>query len=380
MQEEKFNFFVPLTFEKSIDKKTGKVVMRGKGIASTNDVDTDDEVLEPDGFDLSYFKKYGQVNWHHQSKNDPLSIIGYPIDAQIKNNKMEVEVELYNESPLAQKVWQLAEIMEKSKAPRSLGFSIEGKPIAKDPLNDKRITKAKITGLAITHQPKNANTLFSIMKGECEELFVENYEYEGLLKAQMSANGGDIEYLLYYTDESGNKITLDKKFNIKVEKALTTDTGIALKTEDVEREPKVFLFQYKKGKTAKEISEKDFNKSIVTITQAFEKGLISQEEFDKIKNIEIVKAGAGSRGGRVIGTTKSGKPIYDNVNHPNHKSFSKEDHQDAINAHKSLNTRYNDIQANAHKERMGNKESNKVESKEAHEKRNFSSTDEDITK
>jgi hypothetical protein len=286
MQEEKFNFFMPLTFEKSVDKKTGKIVMRGRGVASTNDVDTDDEILEPEGFDLSYFKKYGQVNWHHQSKNDPLSIIGYPIDAQIKDNKMEVEVELYNESPLAQKVWQLAEIMEKSKAPRSLGFSIEGKPISKDPFNDKRITKAKITGLAITHQPKNANTLFSIMKGECEELYVENYEYEELLKAE--ANGGSIEYLLDYTDEGGNKITLDKSFNIKVQKALTTNSGEALKREDVEHEPKV-LFQYKKGKTQKELSKKEFEKAVLTIMGAYDKGLVSQEDFDKLRDIEVKK-------------------------------------------------------------------------------------------
>ena len=57
--EEKFNFFVPLTFEKATDKKTGKVAFASRGIASTNDEDTDEEILEPDGFDLSYFKKYG---------------------------------------------------------------------------------------------------------------------------------------------------------------------------------------------------------------------------------------------------------------------------------------------------------------------------------
>lgn len=58
----------------------------------------------------------------------------------------------------------------------------------------------------------------------------------------------------------------------------------------------------------------------------------------------IKKAGEGSRGGHVIGHTKSGKPIYDSAKHPDHSSFTKQDHQDAIDAHKNiLATTKNDI-------------------------------------
>lgn len=43
----------------------------------------------------------------------------------------------------------------------------------------------------------------------------------------------------------------------------------------------------------------------------------------------------GSRGGKVIGHTKSGKPIYENAksDHESYKHFSKEDHMDAADAH-----------------------------------------------
>ena len=48
--------------------------------------------------------------------------------------------------------------------------------------------------------------------------------------------------------------------------------------------------------------------------------------------LTLAKAGPGSRGGRVIGTTRSGKPIYDRFDAPGHAKFSEEDHRDAAQA------------------------------------------------
>ena len=45
-------------------------------------------------------------------------------------------------------------------------------------------------------------------------------------------------------------------------------------------------------------------------------------------NDSIEKGGEGSRGGKIIGHTKSGKPIYEGA-HQSHKSFTKQDHKDA---------------------------------------------------
>lgn len=52
------------------------------------------------------------------------------------------------------------------------------------------------------------------------------------------------------------------------------------------------------------------------------------EVFTAINDL-IKSKGEGSRGGKVIGHTRSGKPIYENHNHPSHKDFSEEDHHDA---------------------------------------------------
>ncbi len=46
--------------------------------------------------------------------------------------------------------------------------------------------------------------------------------------------------------------------------------------------------------------------------------------------------GEGSRGGKVIGHTKSGKPIYDSHDHSSHKNFTKQDHKDAADIHHKL--------------------------------------------
>jgi hypothetical protein len=46
--------------------------------------------------------------------------------------------------------------------------------------------------------------------------------------------------------------------------------------------------------------------------------MISEEEKDRIVNV-IEKAGEGSRGGEIIGHTKSGKPIYKGSEH--HKTM-----------------------------------------------------------
>jgi hypothetical protein len=47
---------------------------------------------------------------------------------------------------------------------------------------------------------------------------------------------------------------------------------------------------------------------------------------------QILKSGAGSRGGKVVGHTKSGKPIYES-HHDSHSSFTHDDHMDAMKLH-----------------------------------------------
>lgn len=63
--------------------------------------------------------------------------------------------------------------------------------------------------------------------------------------------------------------------------------------------------------------------------------------------------GAGSRGGVIIGETKSGKPIYVNHEHPAHEHFSLQDHKDAQKKHIELfKTANKAVKLGIDKERM----------------------------
>lgn len=79
-----------------------------------------------------------------------------------------------------------------------------------------------------------------------------------------------------------------------------------------------------------------------TIANNLRKGLITSDQFNKANAQldDLIKAGkktgAGSRGGHVIGYTKSGKPVYkgkDQAHAKEYKDFTHQDHIDASKLH-----------------------------------------------
>ena len=169
-----FKFWFPLErIEKAVDSE-GNEVMRLGGIASTSDEDTDGEFLDPKGFDITPLMESGFANWHHQTKNSPAAVVGEPVFGEIRPEGLYLEVDLYPNSDVALQVWDLAQTLEKDSKTRRLGFSIEGKVLKrksndKKSIDFKKIEKALITGVAITHQPKNKKTFADIIKGEVDE-------------------------------------------------------------------------------------------------------------------------------------------------------------------------------------------------------------------
>ncbi len=73
------------------------------------------------------------------------------------------------------------------------------------------------------------------------------------------------------------------------------------------------------------------------------KGLIDPELYGKAISqldsiIEKASKGEGSKGGHIIGHTKSGKPVYGiipNGDHKQYKDFTSQDHKDAANLHQN---------------------------------------------
>src|SRR5574344_1185847 len=130
MYQDNFNFWCPVQpIEKAIDEQTGQEIMRLGGIASTSDEDSDGEFLDPKGFDIEPLVERGIVNWHHQAKNNPATIIGEPSKAEIRKEGLYLETDLYPSSQIAREVWELAQTLDNDSKTRRLGYSIEGKVV-----------------------------------------------------------------------------------------------------------------------------------------------------------------------------------------------------------------------------------------------------------
>lgn len=234
--DDKFNFFIPVEFEKAKTAK-GEEIMRVRGVASTDDKDSEEEVLLPVGFQLDRFINYGQINWNHQGKNDPGKIIGEPDIARITpDGKLYIEGTLYKGHPLAESVWQYAKTLEANGSKRKLGWSIEGRATERDPMNPKRITKALITGVAITPTPVNVNTYVDLCKGEQKNDYI-NYEYD---KESILEKAEKESKYLFEFENSGKKYGITKSFTVEeIEKCMDVAATKPLVPESLDKKPKV---------------------------------------------------------------------------------------------------------------------------------------------
>jgi len=258
---DKFNFFVgadTIDIEKAKKGKDGypkELII--KGIASTNDIDSDGEVLEPSGYVLDRFLKSGYLNLEHRSKDDFSYIVGEPIGAEVRDNKLHIKGKLYKSNPKARSIYDTINMLKAEGSQRKIGFSIEGKALQRDPTNPKRITKALLTNCAITQAAKNQNTWAEIVKGEQKQDYVTT-----------EANGGQV-YLLDITKPDGTRVTIDKNFNIKVDKSMSTSSGAPLMPESV-------------GKKVKKLPSY-FKKNIHIIAKGMEENKITEQGIKKIR-------------------------------------------------------------------------------------------------
>lgn len=168
MNKNSFNFWTPVEITKGKDE-SGNNVMKLGGIASTFDEDADGEFLDPNGFDINDFESLGVVNWHHQAKDQPATIVGEPSKVELRPEGFYVETTLYPSSKVARDVWELAQTLAKDSKTRKLGYSVEGQVVERGSEDENHpdyniVKKAKITGLAITHMPKNPKTFAEIIK------------------------------------------------------------------------------------------------------------------------------------------------------------------------------------------------------------------------
>ena len=135
---------------------------RIKGIASSEHVDADGEIIIQKGLQWDYFFRHGFVSLEHPL--GVLNAVGESVSADIVDldgtPATEITADLHLSDKVGKAVWDKAKMLKKSGSRRKLGFSIEGEALERDHKNPKVITKARVISVAISAAPKNPLSWF----------------------------------------------------------------------------------------------------------------------------------------------------------------------------------------------------------------------------
>ena len=214
-----FNFWLPLDLEKSKaedyprgdERRYENMVF--EGIASDDSKDYQGESMEPNGFMIDYFLKHGLFNLDHltvRAKELKSRFwIGEPLDVKIINNKFWVKGKLWKESPEARAFWDKCIEMKNSGSTRRPGMSIEGKALARDPKNEKHITKAIINNIALTMTPVNFNSYVDLVKGVQVQDFIPTSD---------RPNRGGYPSIMFEQTVGDKRVIIDSNYNIREER------------------------------------------------------------------------------------------------------------------------------------------------------------------
>ena len=166
VKEQAFNVFVPIDLEQSIKKSQTTGDGKGwyvQGWASTPDLDFQNDIVDPVGIDISYFLKYGWINYEH--KQGAEWIVGAPTENTYVDFErgLFVEAKLYPDSDYAQSMWKLAHHIQSSGDDRCLGFSIEGAIVSRDETDQRVIRSLVVRNVALTTNPANPHATWELL-------------------------------------------------------------------------------------------------------------------------------------------------------------------------------------------------------------------------
>mgnify|MGYP001435774522 CR=1 FL=1 len=235
-----FRYFAPISFFEKADAEEGQR-RRFAGIASTESPDQEDEVVLQNGLAWDHFVTKGWFNDNHSRKTG--GVVGYPTDVQFfgkgtrlpdgsiaPSNLHWTEGYLLEGVPAADDIWNVGQALKKAGGGRQLGQSIEGKILKRAGNNGEVIAQAKVTNVAITHCPVNADTSLGFLAKSLIETAVqpEGYTYQTDLPDAPEV------HMDYKDWDAAEEHTLQEQE--KEEKTLTTESGAALTLESLEDE------------------------------------------------------------------------------------------------------------------------------------------------
>lgn len=164
VETKSMSIFLPIDTVKAVDTETEKKTVYVQGWASNDTLDLQNEIVNPTGIDISYFKEHGWINYEHQQ--DAEYVIGVPTEnCSVDVNKgLFVEAKLFDENPYAQTIINLADTLTKTGVERKLGFSIEGVIKQRNENDSRIIEEVMITNVAITKSPANPTATWDVFR------------------------------------------------------------------------------------------------------------------------------------------------------------------------------------------------------------------------
>lgn len=154
MRSNDFKFYVPIDIQKA-NNKEGKLIL--EGLAGDGGKDAQGENLDYSAFDIS---RMFYVNWEHSK--EPSDVVGVISEKKIQKGKIFLRTELFEDNPKSRDIYALAKNLEKYG--QTLGYSVEGKVLERDPINSNIVRKAELYGVAICKVPVNPVTYAQIVK------------------------------------------------------------------------------------------------------------------------------------------------------------------------------------------------------------------------
>jgi hypothetical protein len=152
-----FKFWVPIS--KAHDAKDGQVRII-EGIASTPDIDLQNERVNQSGINFDYFLKHGYFNWDHKPGAE--NKIGEPWEVKVTPKGLYVKGMIYKGKKAADAIWEhISALKANPQSNRRVGFSLQGKTVRR---NGNSILKCWIQDIAVTTAPINYNTYLDIVK------------------------------------------------------------------------------------------------------------------------------------------------------------------------------------------------------------------------
>lgn len=269
--QERINFSMPVSVSKGIVNADADVVgtpitdfdinsMYVEGLASTDKLDLDQQILKPSGFILDYFNKSGFINWNHQSAVSPDAIIGEPVETKVNDENFFLKAKLYGWSNLAKNIYTIALNLEKDEdSDRTLGWSVEGLSLE---IEKDFVTKMLVTNVALCFTPKNNDSYAKIVKGitldEVKELR-KGYLFNPIGSEIIDGQKQDIIYSLDFGEK---QMLVTKSFD----------------------------FIFRENPVLQCSSMADIQKAIITIAQGFEEGFIKKAKKDELIKVLSEKA------------------------------------------------------------------------------------------